>query len=148
MVIARSHMENSGLAAYAEQELLKASDTALWDDLKPKIQQMLFGTSFRFEKKLAELQEQLPLEATLPVRPKALLEAMDGFLIGTGSQTSQLRGVYALLCEYAHPNIGGSKAFENIVTHEDGTGWTHYYGLREDIRDSDVVQLPTYCLST
>jgi len=139
MVLARAHMENAGLAAFAEQQLLKASDTARWDDLKLIIQQMLFGTSFRFEKKLTELQDELPLEATLPVRPKALLKAMDGFLIGTGSQTSQLRGVYALLCEYAHPNIGGSKAFEKVITHEDGTGWTHYYGRREDIGDSDVV---------
>lgn len=139
MVLARSHMENAGLAAFAEQELLKASDTGSWDDLKPTIHQMLFGTSFRFEKKLTELQEELPLEATLPVRPKALLEAMDGFLIGTGSHTSQLRGVYALLCEYAHPNIGGSKAFEKVVTHDDGTGWTHHYGRREHIVESDVT---------
>lgn len=139
MVLARSHMENAGLSAFAERELLKASDTGRWDDLKLTIQQMLFGTSFRFEKKLIEIQDELPLETTLPVRPKPLLEAMEGFLIGTGSQTSQLRGIYALLCEYAHPNIGGSKAFENIVTHEEGTGWTHHYGLNEDIRDSDVV---------
>jgi len=139
MVLARSHMECAGLAAFAEQELLNASDTGNWDDLKPTIHQMLFGTSFRFEKKLTELQEELPLEATLPVRPNVLLEAMDGFLMGSGSQTSQLRGVYALLCEYAHPNIGGSKAFEDIITHEDGSGWTHYYGQREDIGESDVA---------
>ena len=139
MVLARSHMETAGLAAFAEQELLKASGTASWDDLKSTIQQMLFGTSFRFEKKLTELQDELPIEATIPVRPKALLEAMEGFLIGTGNQSSQLRGVYALLCEYAHPNIGGTKAFENVVTHEDGAGWTHHYGRIEDIGDDDVL---------
>lgn len=139
MILARSHMENAGLAAFAEQELLKASVTAMWDNLKPTIHQMLFGTSFRFEKKLTELQDELPLETTMPVRPKALLEAMNGFLIDTGSWASQLRGVYALLCEYAHPNIGGSKAFENVVTHEESTGWTHHYGRRENIDDKDLV---------
>lgn len=139
MILARSHMENAGLAAFAEQELLKASETANWEDLKPIIQQMLFGTSFRFEKKLTLLQDELPLEATLPVRPNVLLESMDGFLIGTGSQIAQLRGAYALLCEYAHPNIGGAKAFENIVTPEDGKGWIHHYGRQEDIGDDGVV---------
>ena len=82
--------------------------------------------SNRFPKSKRQFCLVRGVEATLPVRPKALIEAMDEFLIGTGSQTSQLRGVYALLCEYAHPNIGGSKAFENVVTHDDCTGWTHY----------------------
>ena len=139
MVLARSHMESAGLAAFTEQELLKASDTCDWDILKPIIQQILFGTSFRFEKKLVGLQDELPLETTLPIRPKDFLKAMDNYLISIGSQNSQLRSVYALLCEYAHPNIGGNKAFEKIVTHKDGAGWTHCYSHREDIDDNDIV---------
>jgi len=139
MVLARSHMENAGLAAFIEQVLIEASDTDNWDLLKPIIQQTLFGTSFRFEEKLTELQEELPLESTFPIKPKALLKAMDNFLISIGSQNSQMRGVYALLCEYTHPNIGGSKAFEKIVTHENDAGWTHYYRYREEINDNDIV---------
>jgi len=139
MVLARSHMESTGLAAFTEQELLKASDTGDWDILKPIIQKILFGTSFRFEKKLVGLQDKLPLETTLPIRPKDFLLAMDNYLASTGSQNSQLRGVYALLCEYAHPNIGGNKAFEKIITHEDGVGWTHCYGHMENIDDNDIV---------
>lgn len=140
MILARSHMEVAGLAAYAEHALLAASETGKWDDLKPIIHQMLFGTSFRFEKQLQSLQDELPLEATIPVRPKLLLEAMDDFLTAMSDCEPHCRGLYALLCEYAHPNIGGAKAFAEVTRNVNGTGWHHQYRRDEDISEHDVVR--------
>jgi hypothetical protein len=139
MTIARAHMEVAALAAFAERALLKASETGNWDDLKPIVHQMLFGTSFRFEKGLTELQEELPLVSTEPVRPKLLLEAMDEFLNPEGGRASLSRQAYALLCEYAHPNTGGAKAFDSVDEEEDGSGWHHHYQREEKVLPRDVA---------
>ena len=139
MILARSHMEVAGFATFAEHALLRASDTGNWDELKLTIHKMLFGTSFRFEKNLTQVQDALSLEATTPVPPKLLLQAMDEFLTGMSGQTTHSRGVYALLCEYAHPNIGGAKAFENVLSPKDADGWFHQYQCVENIQPGDVV---------
>lgn len=146
MALIRSHMESAGFAAYAESQVVACADMNSWEPLKEIIVKMLFGTSFRLEREHEEIQDFLTLTASEPIRIRRAIEAMDGFLESTSGQpTRYFRGVYALLCEYAHPSIGSVKGFAK-VTRQGEAGWSHTYSYRKRMGAAEVEMALTILL--
>jgi hypothetical protein len=55
----------------------------------------------------------------------------------SGERTHDSRVLYALLCEYAHPTMGGAKGF--VKVHEEGRkGWMLSYDFSEKFKKKDV----------
>ena len=71
--LARAHMEAAAWAAYANEELIKASDSGSWEKIEKLMPAMLYGSAVAAEKK------NLPEDAVLTplVKPSSIMNAID-----------------------------------------------------------------------
>ena len=137
MVISRAHMESAALAAYAEDILVDCNKKDNWEKLRTIIPKMLFGTSFKREQK-ASIQDLLDWSAQEPVQIMDAIDAMDRFAESTGAPvTHRFRVQYAWLCEYAHPTMGSTRGFFDVVE-ENPNGWVVKYRYNETVQEPDV----------
>ena len=101
------------------------------------IPKMLFGTSFKREQK-AKIQDLLDWSAQEPVQIMDAIDAMDRFAESTGAAvTHHFRVQYACLCEYAHPTMGSTRGFFDVVE-ENPNGWVLKYKYDEKVQQDDV----------
>jgi hypothetical protein len=135
--LTRAHMEAAGWAAYVNEVLVKIADSGSWEKLKKLIPKMLYGSAIAAEK------HNLPPDAVfMPfVEPSSIMnaiDALDRFLSTvTGETGSSSRVLYALLCDYAHPTIGGVRhLFEPIS--ESTESWIIQYSRHEKLNATDV----------
>lgn len=136
-ILARAHMEAAGWAAYVNEELVKITDSGSWEKLKKLIPKMLYGTAVAHEKK------NIPPGAALSplVESLSVMKAIDAldvlFCTASGDEAKSSRLLYAMLCDYAHPTIGGVRhLFE--PTSESDASWTIQYSRHEYLNETDV----------
>jgi hypothetical protein len=130
MVLARSHMEVAGLAAYGAQILFASARKSEWDRLIKVIQQTYFGSSTRIQEKgTPELGDHL-LAEVYPFRPTDLIKAMDRFAKPDDPNYTHYQLMYGLLSEYSHPAMGATKHFAQMVSNE-FEGWHLRYDRKE-----------------
>ena len=135
--LTRAHMEAAAWAVYANEELIKASDSGSWEKIEKLIPKMLYGSAVAFEKK------DLPKDAVLAplVEPSRIMHAIDAldrfFSSVTSEKGRSSRILYAILCEYAHPTIGGVRhLFETIS--ESNESWRIQYSRLETLDAEDA----------
>jgi len=106
--------------------------------MKTAVPKILFGTSVNLERKATIFQGTGSVSPQDPIRLMTAVEAMDRFAEGTPTPVRYyFRGAYAILCEYAHPNLGGVRSFFEIVE-ETSEGWALKYGYDESVAEADV----------
>lgn len=139
MVISRAHMESAAVAVYAMNLVVSCAEKNNWEIMKVVIPRMLFGTSLMREPKLKPLQDMLGLSATEPIQIMDAIDAMDRFAESTGAtlDTPRFRAYYAWFCEYAHPSMGSTGKFFNVIG-ESPDGWVLKYEYDEKVQDLDV----------
>jgi hypothetical protein len=140
-VIARAHMEVAAFAMLAEESILEFMNNGDDDKFSSLVHKMLYGTSFKLEGHIKDIQERLHFSQGTPLRPGRAIDAMDASIARARSEeTQESQAIYAMLCEYCHPSIGGSKSFIEIVK-ETGEGWWTVYQREERWTDEEVVTL-------
>jgi hypothetical protein len=134
MVLSRSHMEAAGLAAFALGLLADGK----WEALESIIAKTLFGTSFSRHRDIPYVIDFAGIAAVDTLEIRQMYEALDQFAESTGELvTHRFRAQYAMLCEYAHPNLGGTRSFFRVLE-ERPDGWVLKYSHRESVKQSDV----------
>lgn len=126
LILCRAHMESAGLAAYALQTLTNSVRKGEIDQLELVIPKILFGSSLWKDREAQAIQENLEHSAQRPVEVTKLIKALDTF----GEKTEWFTVNYALLSEYAHPNIRSTKEFSEVQATLD-EGWIIQYGDKE-----------------
>jgi hypothetical protein len=128
--LARAHMEAAAWATYANEELLTIAEASSWDRLTKLVPKMLYGTA------LAKEAKHLPEDAVDPLRlePTSVMNAIDALdrfcEVATGQPGANLRILYAVLSDYAHPTIRGVRhLFE--PTSETPNEWLIQYSRNE-----------------
>jgi hypothetical protein len=129
-MLTRAHIEAAAWAAYAHEELVKASDTASWVKFRSFVPKTLFGTAIAKEAKHLPEEAQDPLWLEVSSVMNAI-DALDRFLnVVRTDDTRTVRVLYALLSDYAHPAIRGVRhLFEPIAETLDA--WTIGYSCNE-----------------
>jgi hypothetical protein len=95
--------------------------------LEQLIPQTLLGTSVaRAVKNDPETEGMLSFAQGETVTIQAFLDALGEFAASTGGKGDYFRRVYSLLCEFAHPNLGGTAEFRHVLQ-EDDSGWIVQY---------------------
>lgn len=137
--LARAHMEAAGWAAYVNEELVKTANSGSWEKLKKLIPKMLYGSAVALEKG----KKKIPIDAALSplVEPSNVMYAIDALDVllskASGDETKSSRLLYAMLCDYAHPTIGGVRhLFE--PTSESDESWIIQYSRHEYLNETDV----------
>jgi len=138
-ILTRAHMEAAGWAAYVNEELVKAADSGAWENLKKLIPRMLYGSAIAVEK------GNLPPDAVLMLMPFVApssimnaIDALDRFVSTVASDKSRSsRVLYAMLCDYAHPTIGGVRHLFEPVSESDES-WTIQYSRHERLNATEA----------
>lgn len=139
MALARAHLETAGFVTYGLERVGHCADKGNVDEMKEIIPKMLFGTSFKCEKKAEALQELIEFSDQRPVWTSTLIDAMDRFAEQTDTPSAHYyRILYAILCEYAHPTMRSLKPFCE-VTKETTDGWHLTYSYKESVTDTDIA---------
>lgn len=135
--LARGHMEAAAWAAYTNEELVKSSNSGSWEKLKKLIPKMLYGSAVAGEK------NNLPSDAVLMtlIEPSSIMKAIDALdrflstVVDKKGRSSRV--LYAILCDYAHPTIGGIRHLFDS-TSESSESWTIQYSRNEKLDSIDV----------
>jgi hypothetical protein len=136
MVLLRSHVEAAGLACLAERTLSKSAHDGDLEPLQVLISKTLFGTALhRTAKKDEELQDLINQSAQETITIAAAIDALEQF-VGPES-TGVFRRNYAILCDFAHPNIRGVAGFSRVLEESD-EGWTIQYSYAEKVEEPHV----------
>jgi hypothetical protein len=131
-VLLRSHLEASAMAALCLVTLRLRDD----EELSRLIPQTLFGTAlFNKAKRDERVADMLSYSSARTITITKAMEALHEFAYPDGGPDNTSIA-YALLCEAAHPNHGGTKQF--VQAHEvDDTGEYGWY-----VTYSDVESVP------
>lgn len=137
IALARSHMEVAAAAAFALRAITDFADTGDDTELGRVIYRMLYGTSLT---KGPQGWRSRPsdLEPTRPIQSSKLINSLSD-LAGTCGLPGP-DGVillYAALCDHAHPNFEGGRAFATVKQVADG--WTYVYGPAERLDFDDLA---------
>jgi hypothetical protein len=129
-MLTRAHIEAAAWAAYAHEELVKATDTGSWVKLRSFVPKTLFGTAIAKEAKHLPEDAQDPLWLEVSSVMNAI-DALDRFFnVVRTDDTRTIRLLYAVLSDYAHPAIRGVRhLFEPIAETPDA--WTIAYSFNE-----------------
>lgn len=128
-VLLRSHLEAAAMAALCAVTLRTRDAQAL----SKLVAQTLFGTAlFREAKRDDRVAEMLSYSSARTVTIRQALDALHEFAYPDGGPDNTSIG-YALLCEAAHPNHGGTKQFVTAqeVTNRNVDGWRIVYSGTE-----------------
>ena len=139
MILARSHLESSGMAALCLNTLSDCMRNRNVEALEHLIPQSLFGTSlYRLGKKDPATQWLLLTVQGETVTARTLVDALTDFATSTGSTANYFARVYSLLCEFSHPNFGGTAEFRRVIE-ERPDGWVIQYSDSYDRQEESVV---------
>lgn len=131
-VLLRSHLEASAMAALCLVTLRKRDQ----EELARLIPQTLFGTALLKRAKQDErVADMLSYSSARTITIKKAMEALHEFAYPNGGPDNTSLA-YALLCEAAHPNHGGTKQFVQ-AQEVDGSG---EYGWHITYSDVEKVQ--------
>jgi hypothetical protein len=144
-VLARSHMESASFVSYSAERLSDGIKNKKWDELRDMISKYFFGTSVKNEKENEAAQEYLDMlpEATkrFPPSPKTAIAAMQRYyknIAKEGKRDFQMD--YALLCDYVHHSMVGTRSFIN-VHEQNNEGWLQSYNHFEKISGNQIKVL-------
>lgn len=142
MVLLRSHLEAAGMATLCLNTLTECMREGDVEPLEELIARTLFGSALFAPAKHDEtVQDFLSFAQGSPVTSKALIEALEDFVSSTGGAGDWFRRTYSVLCEYAHPNLGGTSEYRSTVEDLDD-GWTiRYTPTPRRIEDSVLMCL-------
>ena len=139
MILVRSHLESSGMAALCLNTLSNCMRTRNVEELEHLIPKSLFGTSlYRHGKKDPVTQGLLSTVQGETFTATALVDALSSFAGSTGSPVGYFPRVYSLLCEFSHPNFGGTAEFRRVIE-ERPNGWVIQYSNSYHRREESVV---------
>lgn len=140
MVLVRSHLEAAGMATLCLNtlsECMRSGDLELLEELIPKT---LFGSALFAQAKNDEVVENfLSMVQGSTVSSRTLVDALEDFVATTGGDAMWFKRIYSVLCEYAHPNFGGTSEYRT-ATREADRGWIIKYNssprrVEESVRD-------------
>lgn len=139
MAMVRAHMETAAFATYGLERVGQCAINGKWEEMATIIPQMLFGTSYKLEKKAVAMQHLMELSAQEPVRIMKMIEALDRFVEQTDQpKTHWYRIMYAILCDYTHPTMRSMVPFYSI-REETADGWHLKYGYQESFGKDEVA---------
>lgn len=139
MILVRSHLESSGMAALCLNTLSDCMRNRNVEALEHLIPKSLFGTSlYRLGKKDPATQGLLSTVQGETVTARTLVDALTDFATSTGSTVDYFARVYSLLCEFSHPNFGGTAEFRRVIE-ERPDGWVIQYSDSYDRQEESVV---------
>ena len=137
IVLLRSHAETAGVAALAITTLW-AGDYARLRDV---MQKLLYGSSIaKGWKNQPGLSDFVALNESKPVGAGELMNALDRFADAGGKGNGRYRGIYGILCEYAHPNMRGVAGFARLIE-EQALGVRVRYEATEEVGAHDQVMV-------
>ena len=130
-VLLRSHLEASAMAALSLETLMKRD----FDELSGLIPQTLFGTALHNKAKGDDrVEAMLSYASQRTITIKRAIDALQRFGHPDGG-LSDTSTAYALLCEAAHPNHGGTKQFVRTADVDETSeyGWHVAYSEHESM---------------
>lgn len=137
MVLVRSHMETGALAALCEKTVVESVRSGQLKEIEKLIRSTLFGTALiREASREQAVRELLSWAEQETVTVRAAIDALDKFPEERTARPG-LHYLYALLCEFAHPNIRGSKMFLRVLE-ERSEGWILKYEDYKALREEDL----------
>ena len=139
LVLTRSHLESSGMAALCLDTLTDCMRDRNVEALERLIPQSLFGTSlYRLGKKDPVTQGLLLTVQGETVTAKNLVDALTKFANSTGGNGDSFARFYSLLCEFSHSNFGGTAEFRRVIEARPD-GWVIQYSDSYDRQEESVV---------
>lgn len=125
-ILGRAHLEAAGVAAYAVNELNRSMAEHNPKTLSNVVGATLFGTSLkRLAKKDDVAKALLEPGAQDTLEPSAVVAALDKF--SPDKRQGAFAGRwYSILCDYAHPNLRGTKDYCTVLS-QTGDEWLLRY---------------------
>lgn len=137
-VLARSYMETASLPPYSLERLNACAKSGTWEDMRTLVPEALFGTSLKLAPRESIWEDVLDFSDTKPVRIRNAIDAMDSFAECRSSPVKRyFRAAYALLCEFAHPNLRATRSFVDVMEDRLG-GWLIRYKANEQATEEDA----------
>ena len=143
-ILLRSHLEAAALGVYCLDTVSDAARAGSMEELTEVMHKTLFGTAV--EKHVAHKEwvaELVSRAETNTIRICRAIDALDRYVYQENA-SGEIGVVYSALCEFAHPNHRGVKAF--ATSESTAEGWTIRYGLDEPF-DTDLAIRLVNCLA-
>lgn len=136
--VLRAHLEAAAMASLCVQRLNEARTADGLTSLASLIPKTLFGTAlYNKSKKDERVLDMLTSVEQQTITICTAVEAFDSFTYGDAAD-GRTAILYALLCEFSHPNNRGTKGFvKSQDVHPEG--WEIAYSLEEAIAPASVV---------
>ncbi len=128
-ILLRSHLESAALGVYCLDTVSDCARAGSIEELAEVMHKTLFGTAV--EKHVARKEwvaELVSRAETNTIRICRAIDALDRYVY-QDKASGEIGVAYSVLCEFAHPNHRGVKAF--MTSESTAEGWTIRYGLDE-----------------
>lgn len=143
-ILLRTHLESSALGVYCLDTVSDAARSGSIEELTGTMHKTLFGTALEKHVAGKEWVAELVSKAeTNTIRICRAIDALDRYIYQEKA-SGDIGVVYSVLCEFAHPNHRGVKAFK--TSESTPGGWTIQYALDEPF-DPDLAIRLLNCLA-
>jgi hypothetical protein len=143
-ILLRTHLESAALGVYCLDTVSDAARSGSTEELTQIIHKTIFGTALEKHVSRKEWVAELISGAeTNTIRICRAIDALDRYIYQEKA-SGKVGVVYSVLCEFAHPNHRGVKAFK--TSESTPGGWTIRYALDEPF-DPDLAIRLLNCLA-
>lgn len=143
-ILLRTHLESAALGVYCLDTASDAARSGSTKELTEIMHKTLFGTALEKHVAGKEWVAELVSQAeTNTIRMCRAIDALDRYIYQENA-SGKIGVVYSVLCEFAHPNHRGVKAFKTSALTTGG--WTIQYALDEPF-DPELATRLLNCLA-
>jgi hypothetical protein len=138
-ILLRTHLESAALGVYCLDTVSDAARSGSTKELTEIMHKTLFGTALEKHVAGKEWVAELVSQAeTNTIQICRAIDALDRYIYQDNA-SGEIGVVYSVLCEFAHPNHRGVKAFKTSAS--TAGGWTTQYALDEPFDPELAIRL-------